>query len=272
MAVNYAEKYAQNIDERFRMGSLTEPAVNKDYDFTGVKTVNVYSVPTAEMNDYQRSGSGRYGTADELGNTVQELTLSKDRSFTFTIDKGNYNETQMANAAGTALQRQIDEVIIPEIDIYRLDAMANGAGASAVKAVTSSNALEVFLDAQLSLTDAKVPVAGRVAFVSPNFYKAIKLDGAFIKSGDLSQKMLVKGQVGSVDGVPLILAPTSYMPANVEFILTTPRATVAPVSLADYKVHDNPPGINGWLIEGRVIYDAFVLSNKTAGVYIHKKA
>ena len=272
MAINYASKYAQKIDERFSIGALTEPAVNKDYDFSGVKTVNVYSIPTVAMTDYQRTGSSRYGTASELQNTVQELTLSKDRSFTFTIDKGNYNETQMANAAGTSLQRQIDEVIIPEIDIYRLDKMVKGAGGSATKAVTSDNAFSLFLDGQNVLTDNKAPITNRIAFVSPSFYKLIKLDGAFMKSGDLSQKILLKGQAGSIDGVPVVVVPSSYLGTGVEFIITTPQATVSPVKLAEYKIHDNPPGINGWLIEGRVVYDAFVLNSKKTGIYVHKSA
>ena len=69
MAINYASKYAQKIDEKFARESMTSAAVNNDYDFVGVKTVNVYSVPTAEMNDYSVSGTysnvkcGRCGTS-----------------------------------------------------------------------------------------------------------------------------------------------------------------------------------------------------------------
>ena len=147
MAINYAGKYAQKIDERFSREALTGSAVNNDYDFVGVKTVSVYSIPTATMNDYTRSGSSRYGTPAELENTVQELTLSKDRSFTFTIDRGNFTDTQMANTAGMALQRQLREVVIPEIDTYRLSVMAKNAGATATKAITSSNAYDSFLTA-----------------------------------------------------------------------------------------------------------------------------
>ena len=71
MAINYASKYAQKIDEKFSKEALTDNAVNKDYDFVGVKTVNVYSIPTAPMNDYSRTGESRYGTPSELQNTVQ---------------------------------------------------------------------------------------------------------------------------------------------------------------------------------------------------------
>ena len=39
--------------------------------------------------------------------------------------------------------------------------------------------------------------------------------------------------------------------------------------LDEYKIHDNPPGISGWLVEGRVLYDCFVLNEKADAVYYH---
>ena len=127
MAINYAEKYSPQVDERFKLGSLTTALVNHAYDWLGVATVKVYSVPTAEMNDYTLTGSNRYGTPAELNNEVQEMTLAKDRSFTFTIDKKSEDDTMGVMAAGAALARQIDEVIIPEIDTYRISKLVAGA-------------------------------------------------------------------------------------------------------------------------------------------------
>jgi hypothetical protein len=66
--------------------------------------------------------------------------------------------------------------------------------------------------------------------------------------------------------------PKSYFPENVEFIITNQAATTSPVKLSEYKIHDNPPGINGWLVEGRVYYDAFVLENKKSAIYVFKTA
>ena len=269
MAVNYASKYAQKIDERFSREALTGAAVNNDYDFVGTKTVNVYSVPTAAMNDYKRTGTSRYGTPDEIENSVQELTIEKDRSFTFTIDRGNFNDTQMANAAGTALQRQIREVVVPEIDTYRFGVICNKAGTKVTGSVTKTNAYDAFLTATAKLIDNNVTITECAAFVSSNFYKLIKEDSSFIRNGDLSQQMLVKGQVGMIDGVAIIVVPTAYLPDGVNFIITHKAATTAPVKLSEYKIHDNPPGINGWLVEGRVYYDAFVLGEKTDAIYVH---
>lgn len=271
MAINFAQKYASTIDERFKLGAVTTPAVNMDYDFTGVKTVKVYSIPTVSLGDYERSGVSRYGTPTELQDSVQEMTVSRDRSFTFTIDRGNDAEQMGAKNAGLALQRELDEVVIPEIDIYRLGKICTGAGhVSAVTPITSSNAYEAFLDATNVLAENKVNINGMVAYISPAYYKCIKLDASFIKNSEMGQNMLLKGQIGCVDGISLILVPSSYLPSGVGFVLTHPVATCSPVKLSEYKIHDNPPGINGWLVEGRVNYDAFVLDNKKNAIYVHK--
>lgn len=275
MAMNLASKYSKKVDERFKLKSLTEAAVNKEYDWAGVNSINVYSIPTVAMNDYVKTGTARYGAAAELDNTLQTMTLTRDRGFTFTIDRGNHQDTQMVMQSGKALARQIDEVIVPEIDVYRLAAMSAAAianGHTVVEVITASNAYTALLNAGEELDEDKAPMTGRIAFVKPSFYNFLKLDNSFIKASEIGQKILIKGQVGEVDGIKIVKVPSSYLPINHEFILTHPVATVGAQKLEDYKTHDNPPGINGWLVEGRKRYDAFVLENKKNAIYAHKNA
>ena len=265
MAVNYAEKYSPVVDERFKLGMLTSALVNYAYDWLGVSTVKVYSVPTAEMNDYTLTGSNRYGTPAELDNEVQEMTLAKDRSFTFTIDKKSEDDTMGTMAAGAALSRQIDEVIIPEIDTYRISKLVAGAPtANVVKdvAVTKANAYEKFLAVQEILDNKKVPVGGRICMCTPGYYNMLKLDEAFTKKGDMATKIAINGLVGEVDNVYIVKAPKSYFPENVNFLITNPIVMPAPIKLTEYKIHDDAPGISGHLVEGRIRYDAFVLNQK----------
>ena len=268
MVVNYAEKFSQKVDERFSRESLTTNIINQDFDFIDAETVKVYTVETSAMNDYKTTGQNRYGTADELGNSVQTMTLSQDRSFTSTIDKNG------AMAEGKALARQISEVVIPEVDKYRLAKAVAGAETTHVGtgAVNKTNAYELVLEGQSKLDDALVPTAGRILHVSPKFYKLIKLDDTFVKNSDLGQEITIKGQVGMIDGVPVVLTPTTYLPTGVEFVIAHSAAITSPVKLEDYKIHDNPPGINGKLVEGRIRYDAFVLDNKKKAIYVHKSA
>lgn len=271
MAVNYASKYSSKVDEKFSIGSVTGGVVNNEYDFIGVSTVKVYSIPTVGMNNYNTSGSNRYGNPEELSNNEQEMTLTKDRSFTFTIDRKSYDDTQMTMEAGKALARQIDEVVIPEIDTYRINKIvANAKSSNIVTGVTSSsNAYSEFLTVQEKLDDKKVPTVGRVCLCKPSFYKNIKLDDSFTKKADMATTIAINGVVGEVDGVAIVKVPSSYFPANVDFIITLASVTVSPIKLTEYKIHTDAPGISGWLIEGRVRYDAFPLDEKKDAIGVH---
>ena len=115
--------------------------------------------------------------------------MTQDRSFTFTIDRRSNLDTMGAMAAGTALARQLDEVVIPEVDAYRFAKMALSAGHVEMGTVTGETAYEAFLDANSALTNANVPIVGRCAAVTPDFYKKVKLDKSFMMAGDVAQAM-----------------------------------------------------------------------------------
>jgi hypothetical protein len=277
MAMNKASKFATKIDERFHSKLLTEIAVNKDYDWSGVSTVSVYGIDTVAMSTYTRSGTSRYGTVTELGNTKQDLTLARDRSFTFSIDQGNFTETQMVMRAGEALARELDEVCMPEIDVYRLAAWGTVAGTTgknavvAAAATTATNAYSNFLALNSSLSDDLVPTTGRIAFLTNQYYAFLKQSNFVVAAGSAYSDRK-SGSLGQVDGVEIVIVPSSYMPTATDLILVHPSATVSPRKIEDFKTHDNPPGINGKLVEGRLIYDTFVLNNKNKAVATHKVA
>lgn len=272
MAINYADKYSSIVDERFNLGTLTAGMTNNEYDWLGVEAIKVFGVGTASMNDYKTNGANRYGNPEDLQNTVQTLTLTQDRSFTFVIDRKSADDTVGVMEAGKALRRQIDEVVIPEIDQYRINAWVAGAGKSVVGAVTNLNAYEEFLKVQEELDNAKVPRGGRIAMCTPGYLNKLKRDDEFIKQGDAAFVKLVEGQIGLCDGVPVKQAPKSYFPANVDFLIMVPIATPCPVKLTEYKMHTDAPGISGTLCEGRIRFDAFVLNNKKDGIGVHYAA
>lgn len=269
---NLASKYAKKVDERFTRESQAVLALNNSHSFTGVRTVNIYSIPTVPMTDYNRYGDHRYGDPGDLTRNVQTMTLERDRAFTFIIDKGDKTQSQMVMDAGRALSRQLEEVWVPEFDSYvfrKLAAEATARGNCASDAVTKDNAYELFLNAMEKLGDKSVPDKGRVAFCSYRFANLLKQDPAFVKCGDAAQELLKKGIIGEVDGCRIVKVPSSRLPAGCAFLLTHPSAAVGPKQLEDYKTHADPPGISGWLVEGRVVYDCFVLEEKADAIFYH---
>lgn len=274
MAINYAEKYSPIVAEAFKLQSKTADFVNGKYDFIGVKTVAIYQGQTVALGDYTIAGSDRFGTLSELELPKQEMTLTQDKAFTFVIDRMNYEGTNFANEVGARLKEEIDQVIIPELDSYRIKTMAAATGITTGTAVapTKTNAYELFLNGTAVLDDNKVPSIGRVAFVAPEYFKLLKQDSAFVLQSGRTQEMLMKGIMGEVDGVEVRMLPSSYFPENTYLVLAHRDAVVAPVKLTTYRVLTDVQGIDGAVAEGRIVHDCFVLSNRAKAIYVQKKA
>jgi hypothetical protein len=272
MAVtNLVAKYSPIVDERFFTESKSGLVTNQNFSWVGARTVKVYSVGVAAMNDYGRntSGTSRYGTVGDLDAVEQELTLAKDRSFTFAIDKMDEDETLGALNAGSALARQIREVVMPEIDAYTFLKMAANAGNSVTGTFTSTSAYEDIITATEVLDDAEVPAEGRVLLVTSKSFKEIKKSSDIVLETEIGQDLRIRGVVANLDGMLVQKLPSKYFPAGLNFMVAHPIATPRPIKLAEYKIHNEPQGVSGALVEGRVYYDAFVLDNKADAIYTH---
>lgn len=273
MAIALATKFAPYTDEQFKAESKLSLITNKDFDWTGAHTVKVYKVSTVSMNDYGRTGAAsgnwsRYGSIADLGATTEEFTLSKDRSFIFNVDKLDQDETAQQVQAASALARQTREVIIPEIDSYVYGVMASGAGTKATaKALTATDIYNDILDASKALDDAEIPETERVLIVSPTVYQLLKKSGDVVMNTDIGADMRLRGVIANLDGAAVIKVPANRLPEKFGFMLCHPSATVAPVKLEDYNIHEDSIYSSGAVVTGRVCYGAFVLDNKKMGIY-----
>lgn len=273
MAIDLVTRYLPYVDELFSTESKKSMLTNQDFSWIGAHTVKVYKITTAKMNDYGRSGPGagewsRYGAVQGLDATTEELTLKKDRSFTFAIDKLDKDETSDQLAAASALARQIRQVVIPEVDTYTYDVMAKGAGTKPeALALTSENIYTEILKASNTLDNAEVPETERCIVVTPDVYQLMKQSKEITMETDIGNDMRLKGVVSNLDGASVVKVPANRLPKKFGFMMLHPCATVAPTKLEDYKTHQDPPGISGDLVEGRICYDAFVLENKAKAIY-----
>lgn len=273
MAINLVTKFLPYVDEIFTTESKKSLLTNQDFDWTGAHTVKVYKVSTSDMNDYNRnpvSGftGSRYGAIKDLDATTEEFTLKKDRSFTFAIDKLDKDETAQQLAAASALARQQREKVIPEVDKYVYGVMAAGAGHKPAElALTSSNIYTEIIKANNALDNAEVPETGRIIVVTPDVYILMKQCKDIVMETDIGNDLRLKGVVSNLDGAMVLKVPAARLPEHFGFMVAHPCATVAPTKLEDYKIHEDPPGISGSLVEGRICYDAFVLENKAKAIY-----
>lgn len=277
MAINLTTKFLPYTDELFATESKKSLLTNQEFDWTGAHTVKVYKVGTSEMNDYNRNPvagftGSRYGTVADLDATTEEFTLKKDRSFTFAIDKLDTDETAQQLAAASALARQQRQVVIPEVDSYVYGVMCENAGHKPeATALTEENIYTEITKANTALDNAEVPETDRQLVVNPDVYLLMKRNKDIIMETDISAEMRLKGVIAMVDGLQVIKVPATRLPENFGFMIAHPVATVAPTKLEDYKIHQDPPGISGSLVEGRICYDAFVLDNKKSAIYYQEQ-
>jgi hypothetical protein len=277
MAINLATKFAPKVSHIMKHGRKTKSATNQDWDWDGTNAIKVYTLTDPTMGNYTASGANRYGSPDEVADTVQTWTLSRDRAWTKTIDKSNYADTMMVRKPAAYLAQATKNVLIPEIDTYVLAAI-NTAGDTANRndivadaATTAANAYVNFLAINADITNNEAPEENRIAFMTATYYNLLK-QGGFVLDSESGQKKLDSGVLGTVDGVKVVVTPSGRMPANVDLIITHPSVTVAPEKLIDYTLHKNAPGISGDLLEYRHRYDAFVDTNKVNAVGIHATA
>ena len=277
MAQTYAAAHLKELDERFFTESKTDLIVNKGMrlDFNGKNSVTIYNVDVVAESDYTRSGSNRFGALVELGTGTQTFTLSQDKAFTFTVDRGNLEDSMMVQEVAKAVKRQVREVSVPNTDIYRLAALstyANSNSQVATSALAASDVYSKILVQQAAMDDDEVPEDGRVLFVTPTTLNLLKRDPEFQKDCDTSYKDLKKGIVGMVDNLTIVKAPASYFVANFGFMIVHEKTLVSPVKFNSVRILDEVQGIDGHVAEGRRYYDAFIPTNKADGIRLHKIA
>lgn len=281
MAINLATVYEKKLAELYSLVSKTDAYIGKDYNFIGAKSIEVITADTVAITDYTRSGTSRYGTVTELGDTKQTMTMNRDRSFTFSIDEANASEQFNIKQATRMLQNEWKLKATPEIDAYRLWKWATGNGLSAgnsvltnatAAALTKANILEAIFTASATMSDKAVPTVDRVLFIHELEYLKFKIADLVIGGAQLNQEAISKGYRGTLDGIHVVTVPSSYMPTNVGFIIKHKSATVDPMKLKNLRVQKHPMGVDGDVVEGHFMYDAFVLDAKKDGMFVYKTA
>jgi len=277
MSQNLAVKYAKKVSERLHSESIVDGITNKNYEWTGVNSIKLYSVNTMTMNDYQRSGDSRYGDPEDVGTTLQTWTLAMDRAFAGIIDRLDNSQSQGVMTPGTVLARQLREKIVPEINTYVMGVI-NTAGDAAARddiasdaATTAANAWTDFLLIRADIQNKLGGTKGYTAVMTPQYYNFLKQSG-FVLASDKAYTDLKSGSLGTVDGCEVVISNSTEMPTNTNLIITHKDVTTFADVLTDYVTHENPRGVNGWSLEGRISYDAFVDTNKVNQIGLHRTA
>lgn len=277
--MTFAASHLKVIDEKYFTKAKTDLVINKGIrlDFDGKRSVTIYNFSTVSEVDYVRDGANRFGQLVELGLGTQTFTLSQDKAFTYTIDRGNYADNLMVNEVGSTVKRQVREVSVPTTDKYRLGiagayAVANGQ-IDTPGAVTTSNSYQLFTDQVANLYDVdQVDGDELVAFMTRATWNLLRRSTEYKLASNDAYADVKTGVVTDLDGVKIVPVPNNYLPAGMSWLIMAKDVLVAPTKFDMIRTLTEVQGIDGWVVEGRRYYDAFIPTYRGKAIRAHTTA
>lgn len=268
MAINLASKYSDKIVAAYYANSFISNAnINNEYDFAGVKSVTIYTPTTVDLGNYNRAAtSNRFGTPTEMQDTIQELTLSQDKGYSITIDRGNNEDQMLTKEAGKMMSIQTREKVVPMMDKYTLGQWITNAGTTKQVTPSKENIVDLIFTAATQLDNDLVNADGRVMYITASNYNFLRTSSEFLAVDNLAIKALSRGMVGEIADMKVIKVPDSYL-TGAHFLITQKQAVLRPVKIKQARILKDVPGLDGALLEARYYYDAFVLDTLNKGVY-----
>ena len=289
-----AARFLPFLDEIYKAESKTAilDTVAERVQFTGANTVNLFTLNTVGMGNYDRNAGFVPG---DVNGSWQPYVLQTDRGRSYMVDALDNDET-LGMAFGALLSTVERQHVIPEVDAYRFAAYASGAAASNIVSATLSTgaATVAAIDAAtVALDDAEVPYDGRILFVSSATYGLLKSGiTRFIQNAEgnvnTNVEMYNDMRVISVPSARFKSAITLANPTtsagaggftaasgavDINFMIIHPSAVMQ--VMKHYVPRIFSPEVNqeadAWKLNMRYAHGAWVLSQKTNGIYVHTK-
>lgn len=294
-SITLAQKYANFLDEIYTTESKSAilDTANDRVQFTGANTVKLFTLSTVGMSNYSRNAGFVPG---DVNGSWQPYVLETDRGRSYMVDVLD-NEETLGMAYGALLSTVEKQHIIPEVDAYRFAQYAGGAAAANKVAATlsaGSAAIDALDAATYALDNGEVPYEGRILFVSPLMYRYIKAGiTRFVENGEKN----INYNVEMFNDMRVIMVPQPRFKSAIT--LANPTASngaggyaaasgakdinfmiIHPSAVMQVMKHYVPrlfspeqnPQADAWLCQPRFAHGAWVLSQKTNGIYVHTTA
>ena len=283
---NLNERYEKKLDERFKSKSYTDSGANLNgFNWTSINTIQVESEGIGRVNAYDFSASlgSRMGTMHEISDQINTYQLKHFYAIRETYEK-LYSDDKINERKIQKILKDInDEVLVPDIDKYRLKTWADGAGKAAVvtssglsifangvtaAGLTTSNIVKILLQANAFLDNMRVPMEGRMAYISLTDAVTMQLADELKYQVNFTEKGAVNGEIRKLGRTTVIAVPDSLMPTGAKIIIKWKRASVDPRKLSWSHVYPHVEGYSGPVVNGLYRYDSFVLAQKANGIMV----
>ena len=299
-AVNYATEYSRALSQAFpyvlNFGALYATPNNGRYRWVNAKTIEIPSISTTGRVNADRDTVAM--AQRNYDNKWETKTLTNERKWSTLVHPMDIDQSNMVNSIANITQ-VFKEQKFPEMDAYLISKLykdwttsivgdsAHGSyvGKTADTTVlTTANVLGVFDDLMLAMDNARVPVNGRILYVTHEVKQLLK-NAQIDANNTLSRQIDVESGPNAIDrrvnrldevqviGVPATLMKTAYnfttgwAPANgasqINMFLVHPTAVITPVSYT-FSQLDAPSAMSEgkWTYYEESFEDAFILNKK----------
>lgn len=287
--VSLAQKYIPRLDEVYKREALSAVLDSANVEWVGVDTIKVYKFSTVGMATYSRGAGFVAGDTTGAWETFQ-LTIDRGRSYLLDyLD----DEESMAMLVASQLSQTERINVIPEIDAYTFATLAGTTGISAATpaaiTVGTTDVPALIATAEAQMDNDEVPYEGRILFVSPDCYNALK---AKIERRIINSENNINMNVEYFDDMRIIRVPKSRFNtaitlnnsttsagvggytatgSDINFMIVHPSAVIKVMKHRLVRVF-NPaqnPTADGYLVNYRYSAGVFVPDNKVKGIYLH---
>ena len=286
-SISLVTKYQPLLDEVYKEASLTQDFETNEVKFDGSRAIKILKLVVPDLGDYSRNSGFTVG---DVTATWETWELTEDRGREFSVDAMD-NEETLDMTFGKASSEFVRTKVVPEIDMYRFAKIAqkSGIGGTTGTLSTGSDWEAAIAGAETALDNAEAPKEGRVLYITPAGYQALKstfatrfnnkadmLNRSFAEFDGMKIKVVPQGRF--VDKIAKDVTTKAYSKAddgvNINFILLHPSAVVAVAKHAKLRVFtpDVNQDMDAYKFQYRIYHDIFVYDNKVAGVYVHKLA
>ena len=202
MAVlNYATEYQQVLDQNFpyvlNFGALYNSPSNSLFKWTNAKTIEIPVISTTGRKDANRDTIG--SLSRNFDNAWETKTLANQRYWDTLVHPMDINQTNMAASIPNITQVYNEQQKFPEMDAYLIskvyaDWVAKGKVADPT-VITETNILTVFDGLMQTMDEARVPVKGRILYVTPAIKTMLK------HAQQINRQVMVDGMAGNAGAI-----------------------------------------------------------------------
>ena len=288
-ALNYAKEYSQALAQAFPyslyFGALYNTPNNGRYRWTGAKTIEIPTISTTGRVDADRDTIGN--AARNYNNSWEPKVLENQRKWSTLIHPADIDQTNHVASIANITQVYNEEQKFPEMDAYTVSKLyADWTGQSktaSTTVLTEENVLAEFDTLMEKMDEARVPVTGRILYVTPAINTLIKNAKQITRTINVeSSGSTINRKVSRIDEVEIVPVPSTLMKTAYDFttgwkaggsakqihmLLVHPIAVITPVSY-QFSQLDEPSATT----EGKYYYyeesfeDVFILNKKADAI------